>query len=147
MSREKLLRTLDKSEHIIENLSKNGLEQIAGMQNLSLNELEQITEMNNLSLNKLKQIAKNRRIKKYKDMSQEELLIALLKSKQSIAELRKCENNNAEIGETKKLFQELRNNFSKKERDEIRKKFHYIEISKYLKELKQKDNLTEQEKK
>ena len=53
MSREKLLSTLDKSEHITENLLKNGLERIARMQNLSLNELEQITEMNNLSKNKL----------------------------------------------------------------------------------------------
>ena len=54
MSREKLLSTLDKSEHITENLLKNGLKQIAKMQNLSLNELEQIERMNNLSLNKLK---------------------------------------------------------------------------------------------
>ena len=116
MSKEKLLSTLDKSEHIIENLSKNGLERIAGMQNLSLNELEQITEMDNLSLNKLKQIVKNRRIENYKDMSKEELLIALLKSKQSIAELRKSEDNSVEIGETKTLFNELRNNFFKKKK-------------------------------
>ena len=53
------------------------------MQNLSQNDLEQIAEMNNLSLNKLKQIAKTRSIKNYKDMSKEELLIALLKSNQS----------------------------------------------------------------
>ena len=38
MSREKLLNTLDKSEHITKNLSKSGLERIAGMQNLSLND-------------------------------------------------------------------------------------------------------------
>ena len=44
-SREKLLSTLDKSEHITENLSKNGLKRIARMQNLSLNELEQIEKM------------------------------------------------------------------------------------------------------
>ena len=58
MSREKLLSTLDKSERITENLSKNGLNKIVKMQNLSLNELEQIERMNNLSLNKLKQVAK-----------------------------------------------------------------------------------------
>ena len=45
MSRVKLLSTLDKSEHITENLSKNGLKRIARMQNLSLNELEQIEKM------------------------------------------------------------------------------------------------------
>ena len=40
MSREKLLSTLDKSECITENLSKNGLHKIVKMQNLSLNKLE-----------------------------------------------------------------------------------------------------------
>ena len=39
MSREKLLSTLDESEHIFENLSQNGLERIAKIQNLSQNEL------------------------------------------------------------------------------------------------------------
>ena len=80
MSKEKLLSAIVKSERITENLSQNGLERIARMQNLSQNELEQITEMNNLSQNKLEQIAKTRRIKNYKEMSKEELLIALLKS-------------------------------------------------------------------
>ena len=51
MSREKLLSTLDKSEHITETLSKNGLKRIARMQNLSLNELEQI-EKNAKSIEK-----------------------------------------------------------------------------------------------
>ena len=51
MSREKLLSTLDESERIFENLSQNGLEQIAKMQNLSQNELKQITKMQNLSQN------------------------------------------------------------------------------------------------
>ena len=83
MSREELLSTLNKLEHITENLSKNGLERIAKMQNLSLNELEQIAEMNSLSKNKLEQIAKNRHIKNYKNMPKEDLLIALLKSNKS----------------------------------------------------------------
>ena len=51
MSREKLLSTLDKSEHIFENLLQNGLNQIANMQNLSQNELKQIIKMQNLSQN------------------------------------------------------------------------------------------------
>ena len=54
MSREKLLSTLDKLEHINKNLSKCGLTKIVKMQNLSLNELEQIERMSNLSLNELK---------------------------------------------------------------------------------------------
>ena len=113
MSREKLLSPLDESEHIFENLSQNGLEQIAKIQNLSQNELKQITKMQNLSQNELEQIVKMRHIKNYKNMSREELLIALLKSKQSRAELYKSKSNNAEIEETKKVFIKIRNNIKK----------------------------------
>ena len=134
MSKEKLLSTLDKLERVTKNLSKNGLKQITKMQNLSLNELEQIERMNNLSLNKLKQTAKTRRIKTNKNTSKEELLIALLKSNQSHAELYKSESNNTEIEDTRKIFNELRNNFSKKEIKKIRIKFHNTkEIDEYLK--------------
>ena len=68
MSREKLLSTLDKSEHILKDLSQNELKQIAKMQNLSQNELRQITKMNNLLQNELEKIAKMRHIKNYKNM-------------------------------------------------------------------------------
>ena len=144
MSKEKLSSTLDKLERITENLSKNGLEQIIKMQNLSLNDLEQIERTNNLSLNKLKQIAKARSIKTNGNTSKEDLLISLLKSNQSHTELRRSEYNNAKIGETKRIFNELRNNFLKKEIKKIRIKFHNTEeINEYLKELEQKDSLTE----
>ena len=113
MSREKLLSTLDESEHNFKNISQNGLERIAKMQNLSQNELEQITKMQNLLQNELEQIAKMRHIKNYKNMSREELLIAFLKSNQSHAELCKSKSNNVQIEETKKIFNELRNRFSK----------------------------------
>ena len=117
------------------------------MHNLSHNGLEQITEMNNLLLNKLKQIAKTRRIKTNKNTSKEELLIALLKSNQSHTELRRSEDNNTEIGETKKLFNKLRNNFSKEEIKKIRRTFYFAEsIIEYLKELEQNDSLTKEEK-
>ena len=103
--------------------------------------------MNNFSENKLKQIGKTRRIKNYKDVSKEDLLIALLKSNQNHTELLRSEDNNAEIGKTKKIFNELRNNFSKEEIKKIRRKFHFKEsIDEYLKELEQKDSLTKQEK-
>ena len=42
-----------------------------------------------------------RRIKNYKNMSREELLISLLKSEQSIAELRKSKSNSIGIEEIK----------------------------------------------
>ena len=87
MSTEELLSILDESERILKDLSQNGLKQIAKMQNLSQNELKQITKMSELSQNELEKTARMRHIKDYKNMSREELLIALLKSKQSIAEL------------------------------------------------------------
>ena len=147
ISKEELLNAIVKSERITGNFSQNGLERIAKIQNLSQNDLKQIAEMNNLLLNKLKQIVKTRSIKTNKNTSKEDLLIALLKSNQGHTELRRSEDNNVEIGETKKLFKELRNNFSKEEIEKIRRKFRYREvIDKYLKELEQKDNLTEEEK-
>ena len=81
MFREKLLSTLDKSECKFQNLSQNGLEQIAKMQNPSQYDPDQIIKMLNLSQNELEKITKMGRIKNYNDMSKEELLIALLKSK------------------------------------------------------------------
>ena len=56
------------------------------MQNLTENKQDQITKMHNQSQNELEQIAKIGRIKNYGRMSKEELIIALLKSKRSIAE-------------------------------------------------------------
>ena len=57
------------------------------MQNLSQNQLNQIPEMRGHSRDKLERLAKIRRIKNYEGMSKEELIISLLKSKQSIAKL------------------------------------------------------------
>ena len=91
------------------------------MQNLSHNELKQITKMQNLSQNKLGQIAKMRRIENRNNMSRKELSIALLKSKQSRAELYKSKSNNTEIEETGKIFNEIRHKFLKSTIKEIRK--------------------------
>ena len=154
ISRKKLLSTLDKSECNSKNILQNGLEQIAKLQNLSQNELEQITRMKNLPQNELEKIPKMRHIKNYKKMSKVGLLIALLKSKQSPAELYKIKSNNAEIGETKKFFNEIRIRFSKSNIKEIRKYFYEKEkgieneeheelkkVKKDLKRLQEKENL------
>ena len=60
-------------------------------------------------------------------MATEDLLIALLKSNQSHTKLRKVTYDNTEIGETKKLFNKLRNKFSKDEIMKIRKKIYVKE--------------------
>ena len=57
------------------------------MQNLLQNEFNQIAFMHGLSRDGLEQIAKMRRMKNYEDMKKEDLIISLLKSKESIAEL------------------------------------------------------------
>ena len=102
--------------------------------------------MNNLSLNTFKQIAIAKQIKNYKDMPREDLLIALLKSNPSHTELLKIDDSNTEIGETKKLFSNLRNNFSREEIKKHRDKFHEMEqFYNYLKEIEQKDGLTTKE--
>ena len=143
MSEEKLLDAILEYDRIAENLLQNGLQRIARMQNLSLNNFEQITKIQNLSQNKLEQTAKTRRIKNYKDISKEDLLIALLKPNQSHAELQRTEDNNAEIKRIKRIFNKLKNNFSKEEIKKIRRKFRFKEsIDEYLKELGQKDSLT-----
>ena len=148
MSREELLRNFDQSEHFIKNLSQNGHDRIAKIQNLPQNEIKQIIKMQNLSRNELEQIAKKRGIKKYKHMSKEELLISLLKSEQSIAELRKSKSNSIGIEEITKKFNMLRNNFSKEKIKEIRKKFYKKEkIDKYFREQEKKAKQEEQEKK
>ena len=139
-SNKVLLRTIYKLKRITENLFRNGLRKIIKMPNLSLNDLKKIERMNNLSLNELNRIAIARNIKNYKDMSKEDLLIALLKSNPSHTELLKIDDSNTEIGETKKLFNNLRNNFSREEIKKHREKFHKKEqIYNYL---KGKDNLT-----
>ena len=64
------------------------------MQNLSQNELNQIEEMRDQSRDELERIAKIRRSKNYEEMSKEELIISLFKSKQSITEFFNKNNNN-----------------------------------------------------
>ena len=104
--------------------------------------------MNNFSENKLKQIAKARHIKKYEDILKEDLIIALLKSNQSYTELRKSEDNDTEIEETKKIFNKVRNNFSRKKLHNITRNFYLKKhIPEYLKKLEEESILIEQEKK
>ena len=117
-SKRKLLKGLYKSKRITENLSMHKLNKILKMQNISLNKLEKIEKTNNKSIDELKQVAKIRDNKDYQDMSKEDLLIALFKSNKSHRELRKSKYNNTEIKDTKNIFNELRNTFSRKKKKE-----------------------------
>ena len=96
------------------------------MQNLSQNEFNQIAEMRGLSRDELEQIAKIRRIKNYEDMKKEDLIISLLKSKESISELFN-DNNNNEISDIRRILNRLRNILPKNDRKEIKDKLYKIE--------------------
>ena len=65
------------------------------MQNLLQNELNQIAKMRGQSRDELERFAKVRRIKNYQEMSKEQLIIYLLKLKQSIVGFF---NNNVDDG-------------------------------------------------
>ena len=103
------------------------------MQNLSQNEFNQVAEMRGQSRDELERIAKIRRIKNYEEMSKEELIISLLKSKQSIAEF--FNNNNLydnKISDIRRI--RLRDILPRKYRREIKEKLYEIEHNKNLSE-------------
>ena len=71
--------------------------------------------MHGLSQDELEQIAKIRRIKNYEDLKKDDLIISLLKSKESIAE-RFNDNNNNEISDIRRILNILRDILPKKDR-------------------------------
>ena len=77
------------------------------MQNLSQNELNQIAEMLNQSRDELERIAKIRKIKNYEEISKE-LIISLLKPKQSIAELFNNNLNYNKISDIRRIPNRLK---------------------------------------
>ena len=97
------------------------------MQNLSQNELNQITEIRSQSWDELERIAKIRTIKNYEEISKEVLIISLLTSKQSIAEL--CINNlsDNQISDITRILNRLRDILPKRYRKEIKEKLYEIE--------------------
>ena len=117
MSREKLFSTLDETKRNL-NTSEKGSKRIKKVQNLLQNELNQIMKMHDQSRDELKQIAKIRRIKNYKKMSKEELIISLLKSKSSLSELFNNNLDNDKISDSIKMLNRLRDILPKDYRQE-----------------------------
>ena len=84
--------------------------------------------MHDQSQDELERIAKVRTIKNYEEMSKEELIIPLLKSKQSIAEL--FNNNNLDDNKSsdiRRILNRLRDILPKRYRNEIKEKLYEIE--------------------
>ena len=79
-----------------------------------------------------------RRIKNYQGISQEELIIALLKSKRSIAELFNNNFDDDKISDIKRILNRLRDIPPKKYKKETKKKLYEIENN--LSELEKEEN-------
>ena len=75
------------------------------------------------SRDELEQITKIRRIKNYEEMSKEELIISLLKSKQSIAELLNNNLDDDKISDIRRILNRLRDIIPKRHRKENKKSF------------------------
>ena len=113
------------------------------MQSLSQNEFNQIVVMRGLSRDELEQIAKIRNILNYEYMRTEDLIISLLKSKESIAELFNDNNNNLygnKISDIKIILNRLRDILPKKHRKEIKDKLYEIEHQRNISEEEQEEN-------
>ena len=96
-----------------QSLLDKGLKQIAKIQNLSQNELNQIAKIQNQLRGELEQMAKMRRTENYEKMSNEELMISLLKSKSHLAELFNNNLDNEKLSEIKKILHKLRDKLTK----------------------------------
>ena len=121
-------------------LFEKGLKKIAKMQNLSQNELNQFAEMCDQSRDKLGRIAKIRRIKNYEEMTKQELIISLLKSKQSIAELFNNNLDDDKISDIRRIFNRLRDILPKIYRKEIKEKLYEMEHKENLSEAEKEEN-------
>ena len=121
-------------------LFEKGLRKIAKMQNLSQNEFDQIAEMRSESRDQLERITKIRRIKNYEEMTKEELIISLLKSKQSIAELFNDNLYDNKISDIRRIVNRLRDIMPRKYRKEIKDKLYKIEHQRNLPEAEKEEN-------
>ena len=105
------------------------------MQNYSQNEFNQIALMRGVSRDELEEIAKITRIKNYEDMKNENLIISLLKSKESMAGFFN-DNNNNEISDIRRILNRLRDILPKKDRKEIKDKLYKLNIKKIFQKQK-----------
>ena len=96
--------------------------------------------MRGQSRDELERIAKIRRIKNYEEMSKEELIISLLKSKQSIAELFNNNLYDNKISDIRRILNRLRDILPRKYRKEIKEKLYEIEHNENLSEAEKEEN-------
>ena len=152
MSIQELLDTLsryDSRRKVKSNrrkLLKIKLEKIAKIQNISKNELSKAEKLQNKSIDELRRIARLRRIKNSDNLTKEDLIISLLKSKSSPAEciyMKHFNNNNTndntyddkirgKISDIRMILCRLRNIVTNKDRKKIKKELYETEKKKNL---------------
>ena len=120
------------------------------MQNLLQNEFNQVLEIRDQSPDEVERIAKIKRIKNYEEIKKKkELIISLLKSKQSIAEMFNNNNNNNnnnndndnnnnlydnKTNDIRRILSRLKDILSKINRKKIKDKLYKIEHQRNLSE-------------
>ena len=119
------------------------------MQNLLQNEFNQFLEIRGQSPDEVERIAKIKRIKNYEEMKKKELIISLIKSKQSIAEIFNNNNNNNnnnnkdnnnnnlydnKTNDIRRILSRLKDILSKTNRKKIKDKLYKIEHQRNLSE-------------
>ena len=75
-------------------LQRLGLKEIAKLQNIFKKDLNKIKKMQEKSIDELKAIARLRRINNFKNLTKEDLILALLKSESNALENNNNNNNN-----------------------------------------------------
>ena len=120
------------------------------MQNLLQNEFNQVLEIRGQSPDEVERIAKIKRIKNYEEIKKKELIISLLKSKQSTAEMFNNNNNNNndnnnnnnnnnnlydnKTNDIRRILSRLKDILSKINRKKIKDKLYKIEHQRNLSE-------------
>ena len=92
------------------------------------------------SRDELERIAKIRRIKNYEEMSKEELIISLLKLKQSTAKLFNNNINDNKINNIRRILNRLQDILPKRYRKENKEKLYEIKHNKNLLEAEKEEN-------
>ena len=130
MSIEELINTLSryyskrKVYSIRRKLQRLGLEKIAKLQNISKKDLNEVKKMQEKSIGELKVIARLRRINNFKNLTKEDLILALLKSESNALE---NNNNNDKISYIKMVLRRLGNTITNKDRKKIKKEVYEMQ--------------------
>ena len=131
MSIEELINTLSryyskrKVYSIRRKLQRLGLEKIAKLQNISKKDLNEVKKMQEKSIGELKVIARLRRINNFKNLTKEDLILALLKSESNALE--NNNNNNDKISYIKMVLRRLGNTITNKDRKKIKKEVYEMQ--------------------